>query len=564
MKSELDLLKFEMKKQEIENFIEGQINWLEDDYWDSWDKIKGHLKNILGHHKTYDLDDEIEPFKKIFLAHSKDIIVGKPQLASQTQIPLPLIREVVEKTKNEHEEKKQVNLFKYMFFDEKLDGRQKGFQRDSFSLDFRLYYLVDKSDKPYWIFSQEKIPYCTCELSGMIIEAEHLGELNKSFRLPTKSRIFFLHSYEPSVKILPKEKIIEFTKMREITEKDWIDTLDYHKNGNFNRFVPEHNYLRSAFVLSGKRDGYPLHIQVWGTPGTGKTKGCLETLDYKFSENGNILAGGNSRIKMLTPSFKEKPANLGYLAKCERIGLVDEVGKMVEFELNKHQTSIQNILGDCNLLYDHDEQLVGSGNDNEARVKANSKYLMVSNPVSNLLTIYSHVGILDPTNLSRNLIWVQDKEELDFVFSGKMVERISPHTSTNIYSEELGVGEKKKEKNDLIFLYVGGKFTSRDEFLTLFDSCNSFTCQVDENKVRKLFNEITFLAKEPMKTSVWKPRGDHHIYLLVDGLVKHRCLFCDYDPTFTPIQEDYDLAERILIRMVKAWDTDMSPKEERE
>jgi len=45
-------------------------------------------------------------------------------------------------------------------------------------------------------------------------------------------------------------------------------------------------------------------------------------------------------------------------------------------------------------------------------------------------------------------------------------------------------------------------------------------------------------------------------------LIKHRCLFKDYDSSFTPKQEDYDLAERILIRMVKGWDTNLAPKEE--
>jgi hypothetical protein len=96
----------------------------------------------------------------------------------------------------------------------------------------------------------------------------------------------------------------------------------------------------------------------------------------------------------------------------------------------------------------------------------------------------------------------------------------------------------------------------------LFDSCYNFICDLDDAKIEGLVNETTMLAKEPMKSSVWKPRAFHHIYLLIDGLCKHRCLFKDYDPTFTPKQEDYDLAERILIRMVKSWDTDLSPKKE--
>jgi len=116
-------------------------------------------------------------------------------------------------------------------------------------------------------------------------------------------------------------------------------------------------------------------------------------------------------------------------------------------------------------------------------------------------------------------------------------------------------------KGDYSKLSLGGDKINRNDLLTIFDSCYSFTCEIDETEVLRLSRITTQLAHEPMK-SVWRPRSEHHIYLLIDGLCKHRCLFKDYDSTFTPKQEDYDMAERILIRMVKAWDTDLSPKED--
>ena len=116
-------------------------------------------------------------------------------------------------------------------------------------------------------------------------------------------------------------------------------------------------------------------------------------------------------------------------------------------------------------------------------------------------------------------------------------------------------------KGDYSKLSLGGDKINRNDLLTIFDSCYSFTCEIDETEVLRLSRITTQLAHEPMK-SVWRPRSEHHIYLLIDGLCKHRCLFKDYDSTFTPKQEDYDMAERILVRMVKGWDTDMSPKED--
>lgn len=555
-----DILKEESNIEELEKYTEGEINWIDDDYYDDWkNKVKPHTQKLLGHLEEYNIDNKVEPFKKIFLAHSKDKIIGKPQLAINTQVPFPLILERVVKTINK--DKEELNQFKYIFFDDKIDGREKGYQRDVFSLNFRIYRVIDAQDKEYFIFSQEKLPNCSCKFNGMIIEMEHISELKKSFGIKQLSRIFILKDFNASVKILSKEKLVEFTKLRKIGEKEWRDFIDLHPNGNFNRFVPEKNSLRDAQILSGKRDGYGLHRFEMGPPGTCKSMGELETLDHKFNEFTNILEGGNSRMKMLEPSFKEKPANLGYCAKAERIGYVDEVGKMVEAETNKHQTQIQNILGNLNPMYDNKERLIGSGNDNECRVQATAKFLMVTNPVSGKATIIDHVGLIDPTFLSRNLVWVQDYNEQEFIFSGKGLERSSPNTYRTIYLQNLEVGVEKKKEDTHIVDSVGG-ISSREEFLTMFDTCYSFTCNIDEELVDKLHNEITMLAREPMKSHVWKPRGSHHIYLLVDGLCKYRCLFIDYDPTFTPKQEDYDLAERILIRMVKSWDTNMSPKKD--
>ena len=195
---------------------------------------------------------------------------------------------------------------------------------------------------------------------------------------------------------------------------------------------------------------------------------------------------------------------------------------------------------------DHSQRLVGSGNDNEVSIQSKAKFMFVSNPVANRPTIHSHVGLIDLTFMSRLLWWVQDKEEVDYALSEKGIIRNSPHTYTSI-------SYKENRKKDILLSVCWGDISSRDEFLTLFDTCYSFITTIEDKEVFRISNLITQLAKEPMK-SVWRPRSEHHVRLLIDGLVKHRCLFIDYDDTFTPKQEDFDLAERILIRMVKSWD----------
>lgn len=555
-----DILKQEKALEEIENYKENEINWLDDPFYDNWDKVKGHCKNLWGHKKEYCEDD----WKKFFLAHSKDTITGKPQLIEQVQKKIPLIRLVIShaKIKSNAVEKTlglkiniDADIQSFYFFDEKFDGRKEGYQKDCFSLDFWIYRVITSEGKEYYLFTQSKMPNCSCIFSGMLVSLDDFAEMSRSMKLKSLSNIFFCKSFVPAIKVLSPVDIVNFTKTRKLTEIGWLNFLAYHKNGNYNRFPEDIELLKSAWTLSGKKDGYPLHWAILGPTGTKKSCGYAETTAYKFSEEPEICEGGNSRIKALSPSFKEKPCNIGFLAKAERAAFIDEIGKMIEFESTKSHNPINNVLGELNFLLEHKLRIVGSGNDNDVQVQATAKDMFVTNPCSNKPTIYSHVGLIDPTFMSRIMWWVQDLQEQEFALSEKAIELL-PRTPKNV-----GITKKIEKNIPYIYMCSGECMLSRDEFITLFDSCYSFISSIDIAQIQRLANTTTQLAKEPMK-GVWKPRAEHHITLLVDGLCKHRCLFKDYDNSFTAKQEDYDLAERILIRMVKGWDTDLSPKQE--
>jgi hypothetical protein len=80
-------------------------------------------------------------------------------------------------------------------------------------------------------------------------------------------------------------------------------------------------------------------------------------------------------------------------------------------------------------------------------------------------------------------------------------------------------------------------------------------------KIRGIFKEILKHVKEPMK-SIFNARGLHHSILLLDGIVKVRCLFRDYDITYTPKEEDYEELRKLLYHIIKTWNTDLSPKDD--
>ena len=97
----------------------------------------------------------------------------------------------------------------------------------------------------------------------------------------------------------------------------------------------------------------------------------------------------------------------------------------------------------------------------------------------------------------------------------------------------------------------------RSFYVTIYDSCQHFLTKSDEGRLQNIFRSSVALAKNEMKT-VWKRRGNHHIKLILDGIVKYRCIYKDFDDSFEAIDEDYDSLERIVFGMIKNWDFDMT------
>jgi hypothetical protein len=333
----------------METYEENKLNWDIIKRRDTWQKIKSHMKNLFEDKREYHVSDE-ESFKWIFLSHSKDKIKGKPQLISQTQKKITLIRKAV-KTHKDKITKEEKRIKSFYFFDDNFDKRYDGVQKSSFSMDFWLYRVISKEGKEYYIWSEKKLPYQECTFKGMLVELEDFAEISRSMRIKSLSRIFILRDFEPNVKVLDKKEIIGFTKQRNISKEDWYVFLNFHKTGNINIFFKNTNEL---------------HEQVVG--------------------------GANSRAKSLVPSFRERPANIGYFAKTERVGFIDEIFKMVENELNKHQAMSSNIFGEWNDLLDNKRRTVGSGNDNDVEIEARAKFIFASNPLLRKKTLYDHVG----------------------------------------------------------------------------------------------------------------------------------------------------------------------------
>lgn len=521
------------------------INWVD---YKSWGDCKYKADEFMKELDTEGMG------RFLFLAHSRDEIKGKPQLVQQSIQNITLIKRVVREEKDFKGNPTSL-MTVYKFLDESFDKRYDGNLTAKWNQDFWVYRIFYES-KEYYVFSEKELPLQSIVLQGMIVEMNDTIEMTRTMKINSLSKIFFCKEFETDTKILPPKELVEFVKEENIDAQKWKDHLDTHSSGKYNRFPENTNLLRSAHLLSSKIDGYPLHLGVIGPTGSRKSMGYIETIQEKFGDEYEIIEGANSRIKGLSPSFKEKPANIGYLARCDRIGWIDELGKMVEFEVMKHQTGITNVLGELNFLLDNKKRTVGSGNDNDCTVQATAKFIFASNPVKGKTTLQKHVGLIDPTTMSRIFWWVQGKEEQEFVLSEQGIVKIPP---THIQHPPKAFSPTNTPTPPLdSSVCVGGGF-SPNTFLSLFDSCNAFLSDFNEKKAIEMSKIIENIARDPMK-SVWKPRGLHHVSLLIDGLIKHRCLFEDQDDSFKAKEIDYSRAQSILIQMVNNWECDLSIK----
>ncbi|MCM8786838.1 MAG: hypothetical protein NC935_02160 [Candidatus Omnitrophica bacterium] len=540
----IEMLENPLKDVASPNYTSQEINWVENIR--TWKEAKNEAINFMSK------EDRL-----VFLAHDYDFCKGKPQLVHRTIQKINLLT-IVEKKKVENKGGAVEFIKQFKFIDDYFDKRYDGKEIAKLCFDFWVYRLIEQG-KEYYLLSREPLSEEYSEISGMKIELEDTSGIGENLKLNKISTLFIVKETKPAVKVIPKDQLVKFTK--ELAEKngwDYKGFQDYiftHNDGKIYDFSQDFNELRIAQFLSSKYEGYPLHILKIGPVGTGKTTEA-ETIDFKFKEELGILEAGTSRMKVLVPSFKEKPANLGYICNCNRVAIIDELMKMVANAMQNQHVDVNNYFGELNMLLEHKKRFVGSGNDNSTVVKATAKVCITTNPLKGKSNLAQHLSVLDNTTLSRMLIWVQDREEVERVYKK---DNIRVNDNLCFHSREhIANPEESFSRGGVFYVYkdcdcVLGK---RQDFLTIYDSCQTFLVNFNMEKVKNIFNKSVMETEDQMK-QIWKSRGLHHTILILDGITKFRCLFKDYDESFTAKEEDYEKLEKILFHIVHTWNSNL-------
>ena len=545
-KQSKELLIEAANEQALEDVNIGDVNWLEksEDYFKSWARVK--MKN------TSMLKDGGELFQ---LFGCTDEITGKPQIRDNVRkTSITLLVKCVKK------DEEGVEQEKYKFVDDYYNKRDDGYETDVLEKTFWVYDVVDNGES-YLIFCNKKIENQEVHtFHGMKIKVPHKKEFDKNLSCRGSANLFFCKESESTIKPIDQDKIIpyveEFVKDYSIGKKEYsslmMDYIFINDNGNIYRQPDDYMRMRHSHLLSGKEDGYPNNLCIWSSPGLGKT--CeAECTDRIFQES--IMEAGNSTPKALIQSFKEKPANPGFILSSNRIAIIDELMKMIDNQIGNSRglNDVKNQLGQLNMILEHKKRTVGSGNDNTLTSQSTAKPLIFTNPSMKSSFLHEELSVLDASTLTRLLPWVKDVEHEKFIEENKLLKCADTHP----------ICYTKIDRENEKVLYKGKVFAHRlrDFYVTIYDSCQNFSCKVDISKVDTIFKTLVQISKNPMKT-IWKRRGLHHTKLMLDGIVKFRCIFEDFDTKFEAIDKDYDDLERIMVRMVKSWDTNMSIKED--
>ncbi len=530
-----------VNEQEIEEYTKG-INWTTDVYYsDSWKRLKG--KTIAQLNKSNFL---------FTLLSSTGKIVGKPQIRDyETKTNITLLSKVGKKDK-EGDIKES-----YKFIDDPYNRRDDGYEIEVLEENFWVYDVVDNGIK-YIVLSKEKLKNHEIHaFYGTSIKINHPKEFDKNLSCRSSSLFFICKNFESTIKPIDKEDLIGYVK--KFISDDNIpmgeykalmkDYLFIHEDGYIYNQPENYGRLRHSVNLSGKKDGYPLHLFVWGEMGIGKTQE-LECSDYIFDET--ILEAANSTPKSLIPSFSEKIPNPGFILSCNRLAHIDELMKMVDNAINNTRGSndVKNQFANLNFILEHRKRRANSGNG-QLFCMPTAQVFAGMNPSQKSSYIHEELEVLDASTISRVIPYVKGKSYVEFIEKNVLKKCAKTHP---LYY-------KKEDENKKNITYNLPLFAQRIRafYLTIFDSCKVFNANLNEGRVKKLHESLVNLAKNPMKT-LWKRRGYHHTYLILDGIVKYRCLFEDLDDSFEAKDVDYDTTEKILIEMVMNWDYNMGIK----
>jgi len=414
--------------------------------------------------------------------------------------------------------------YEFVYLGEKpVDMRRKVLKTET---AYFYRYIFKEGDAEYNMLSEKKLDLEESIIQGMILELnDKILVGDKAAFLDTKSLLLFVHDYKTKQQKI--STIDELFKLVDFSREDLLNMLFSHidARGNLKTFVqPEFiNTLILSWLFSGKLN-YPLHINIVGPPSCGKTE-LLKRLEALFKED--VEDCGNSTIKGLIPSFYGKRPKLGALLSRRRVALLDELLNMIH-RSSSGDTDLGTMFTTTNNILEHAKSSYSSGKTNLMGAKMKAKVWSVNNPLR-AMTEEETINTMPPQFLDRFLMIRYTNNYKLYVNKLKGVKVLD---------------EIKVKKNVL---------------LSIFDFMQSFLSDFETERVMEITNKVRPLLPEYLLPFFDGRMISHHIHLVLDGIVKARCLISK-DKSFNAIEDDYEVLEKWLKDYARWWWNDQLPK----
>ena len=433
-----------------------------------------------------------------------------------------------------YEGKKEILLLEFLknkneemihFFGEKADTRAYT-SRGRYQSPFYMYRFITENNEPYIVLSREELDLSHMTIRGMISEVRDNEKIGEIARIFTNIPVMFVHSAVPLIQKRTAEEILAITKT-------W--THDIMANNVFGGYRHPKNFekLIFAWLFGGKVSGFPLHLAIVSQAGTGKSM-MLDALSTQFSQK--VFEGGT--MKGLVPSFGGRIPEEGYLAKSQRISLIDEFfGILRKSGRTGGLESVDNGTDMMNSLLEHKSRSPMSGRGDLAQIttKPQMKVLFTSNTkayhkLENMVEISAN---LNNAFLSRFLWLVQGEGHIEFI---------------DAHKSDIQIEEAKKKGN----LYP----QQNPKFIEVFDYLYSITLPIPKGVVDRIFKTYVNLIPEEC-AEIYRSRAKHHICCLIDGVSKYNSIV-ERRGEFKVEGTDVADAERLFAMCVLSWNTNIN------
>lgn len=393
---------------------------------------------------------------------------------------------------------------------------------------FYVYTLSTDNDETYTLLSDDRLVFGSSIVYGTEILIKDKTEIGNTGSLSSSAHILLVHSANSEIiKYQSVEQLYKDISSYDFTEDIFFNALFAYPTDKFeNRSLRNQRWfewMMSSWLLSSKHEGYPLHMILVGKAGTGKTR-IHEIFRYLMQEKFRTTAE-TVTMKSLIPSYgNKKEIKMGAALSSSRLWCWDEGFRIIK--ILKDEEDMSDELTKLNNILLHEDIVMGSGLHKDVNTRMKSKTLMTTNPPKkvnkNIMDYYKEIP---ETFLDRFMIYIYSDEHIKWI---------------------------RRNKNDGL---VGEKTIlkiSSSKWISIFDFFNNVIVKYDNDKLYNILDSFDVVIPEELENTYNSRYKEHHAPLLLNGIVKTRCLL-EKDIELVANGRDYKRFEEIWTYIINSW-----------